>query len=60
MTGDKEILLRWIEEERDELIDFLSRFIQAKSPSPPGDTREAAAHIRQFLAASRAEPRAET
>ena len=49
MTGDKEILLRWIEEERDELIDFLSRFIQAKSPSPPGDTREAAAHIRQFL-----------
>ena len=49
MADDKETLLRWIEEDRDKLIDFLSRFIQAKSPSPPGDTRKAADHVTQFL-----------
>lgn len=42
-------LLEWIEEDREKLISFLSGFIQAKSPNPPGDTREAAAYITQFL-----------
>jgi succinyl-diaminopimelate desuccinylase len=42
-------LLEWIEEDREQLIDFFSRFIQAKSPNPPGDTRKAATHIRQLL-----------
>ena len=49
MADQKETLLRWIDEDRDNLIDFLSRFIQAKSPNPPGDTREAAAYINRFL-----------
>jgi succinyl-diaminopimelate desuccinylase len=49
MKDQKEMLLHWIEDDRDKLVDFLSHFIQAKSPNPPGDTRAAAAHIRQFL-----------
>ena len=49
MADQKETLLHWIDEDRDNLIDFLSRFIQAKSPNPPGDTREAAAYINRFL-----------
>lgn len=49
MNNQKEKLLRWIDEDQDRLIDFLSRFIQAKSPNPPGDTRTAANHICQFL-----------
>jgi succinyl-diaminopimelate desuccinylase len=49
MNDDKRELLEWIERDRDRAIDFLSRFIQAKSPNPPGDTRDAAAHITGFL-----------
>ena len=36
--ADKEALLGWIDRDRDLLVDFLSRFIQPKSPNPPGDT----------------------
>jgi succinyl-diaminopimelate desuccinylase len=49
MDPRKESLLRWIEEDRDKLIDFLSRFIQMKSPNPPGDTREATDFVCRFL-----------
>ena len=46
---DRTNLLERIDQDRDKLIEFLSRFIQAKSPNPPGDTREAAAHVTAFL-----------
>ncbi|WP_089718856.1 M20/M25/M40 family metallo-hydrolase [Candidatus Entotheonella palauensis] len=49
MDETKRQLLEWIDEDRDRLITFLSHFVQAKSPNPPGDTREAAAHITGFL-----------
>jgi succinyl-diaminopimelate desuccinylase len=49
MNDQKKMLSRWIDEDRDILINFFSRFIQAKSPNPPGDTRTAAAHICDFL-----------
>ncbi len=49
MTDDRQNLLDQIERDRDTLIDFLCRFIRAKSPNPPGDTREAAAHVTDFL-----------
>ncbi len=52
MTKDKETLLEWIEQDRDKLVDFFSRFIQAKSPNPPGDTTKAAAHVTKFLDAN--------
>ena len=35
-------LVDWIDADRDRLVAFLSRLVQAKSPNPPGDTREAA------------------
>ena len=49
MSDDKQMLLDWIEADREKLIDFFSGFVRAKSPNPPGDTREAAAHIVAFL-----------
>lgn len=52
MDETKRQLLAWIDADRDWLITFLSRFVQAKSPNPPGDTREAAAHITAFLDAA--------
>ncbi|MDH3691069.1 MAG: M20/M25/M40 family metallo-hydrolase, partial [Gammaproteobacteria bacterium] len=49
MSADKKRLVQWIDADKDRLIEFLSKFIQAKSPNPPGDTREAVAHICAFL-----------
>ena len=52
MTDDpKQRLLAWIEADRDEIVHFLSGFLRAKSPNPPGDTREADAFVRRLLAA---------
>jgi succinyl-diaminopimelate desuccinylase len=31
------------------LVDFFSGFVKAKSPNPPGDTREAVEYLRKFL-----------
>ena len=45
MENAKDTLLEWIDRDRDKLIDFLSRFVQAKSPNPPGDTRQAAVYL---------------
>ena len=46
MTEDiRARILSWIEEDREALVGFLSRFVAVPSPNPPGDTREAA----QFL-----------
>ena len=49
MEGRKVELLHRIESDREVLLDFLRGFIRCPSPNPPGDTREAADHIRQFL-----------
>lgn len=49
MNAQKKQLLQWIDEDREQIIEFLSRFLQAKSPNPPGDTREAAKVITGFL-----------
>jgi succinyl-diaminopimelate desuccinylase len=50
MEHRKAELLQRIESDREILLDFLRGFIRCASPNPPGDTREAAGHIRQFLA----------
>ena len=52
MADQKKMLLDQIDKDRDKLIDFLSRFIQAKSPNPPGDTRVATDYICKFLDAN--------
>lgn len=48
MAG-RDRLLKWIDDERDEIVAFLQGFIRARSPNPPGDTRSAAAHVTRFL-----------
>jgi len=52
-AADRQQILDWIETDRKELVRFLSRFVQARSPSPPGDTRKAAQHVAAFLKANR-------
>jgi succinyl-diaminopimelate desuccinylase len=49
MASDRERLAGWIEEEKPQLIEFLQGFVRAKSPNPPGDTREAAKVITEYL-----------
>ena len=38
-------IIDWIEEDRDVFLKFLGEFVRAKSPNPPGDTREAGALV---------------
>jgi succinyl-diaminopimelate desuccinylase len=42
-------LLQAIDADRGALISFLQAFVQAPSPNPPGDTREAADVITKYL-----------
>lgn len=49
MKAEKRALLDRIDADRDRLVAFLSRFVQAATPNPPGDTREAVAHITALL-----------
>jgi succinyl-diaminopimelate desuccinylase len=49
--ASRQQLLKWIDEDRDALVDFFSGFVKAKSPNPPGDTREAVAFLCKFLEA---------
>ncbi|KAG8156454.1 hypothetical protein KVR01_013688 [Diaporthe batatas] len=46
---DSEALLKAIEADTRAHISFLQHFVQAASPNPPGDTRAAAAVIRDYL-----------
>ncbi len=49
MSQDREQLLRWIDEDRDMLIEFLRGFVRQKGPNPPGDTRSTADYIKAYL-----------
>jgi acetylornithine deacetylase/succinyl-diaminopimelate desuccinylase-like protein len=42
-------LLRWIDEDQDDIVKFFSGLIRCKSPNPPGDTREAMDFVQRFL-----------
>ena len=42
-------IVAWIEQDRDELIRFLSRFVAIPSPNPPGDTTAAARFLLAHL-----------
>src|SRR3977135_639992 len=50
MSGARETILGWIEQDRDKLIGFLSEVGRGPSPNPPGDTRAAAAFLHGQLA----------
>ena len=49
MNDDAKQLLRWIDDDRQTLLDFYAGFVRAKSPNPPGDTRAAIRHVASFL-----------
>jgi succinyl-diaminopimelate desuccinylase len=49
MAVTKQDLLSWIDRDREEIIAFLSGFVQAKSPNPPGDTTNAVGYLTRFL-----------
>ena len=51
MSRARETILRWIDEDREKLIGFLSGFVRVPSPNPPGDTRAAAAFLHDALTA---------
>ncbi len=42
-------LLDRVEQDRDEIINFLQDFLQSPSPNPPGDTRQATKYITDYL-----------
>jgi succinyl-diaminopimelate desuccinylase len=48
--AEREQLLLWIDRERDELVDFLARFVRRASPNPPGDTRNATGALIEWFA----------
>lgn len=45
----REQILAWIEQDREKLVGFLSRFVSIPSPNPPGDTRDAASFLVETL-----------
>jgi succinyl-diaminopimelate desuccinylase len=49
LTVDKGMLVNWVDLDRDKITDFLRGFLRARSPNPPGDTREAADYVTRFL-----------
>ncbi len=49
MAAVRDELLAGIERDRERLIGFLSGFLQAQTPNPPGDTRPAYAYVRALL-----------
>lgn len=51
MTDMRGQVLSWIEADRGLMLDFLGDFVRARSPNPPGDTRDAAAVVQRFLEA---------
>jgi len=56
MSDPRATLLGWIEADRDKLVSFLSAFVRASSPNPPGDTREATAVLDAWLRAEGHQP----
>ncbi len=45
----KQRLIERVEADREEIMDFLRGFLKTPSPNPPGDTREAARYITDYL-----------
>ena len=39
----------WLERDKESMIDFLSALVRCKTPSPPGDTRQAVSLVKKFL-----------
>ncbi|HEX9915312.1 MAG TPA: ArgE/DapE family deacylase [Candidatus Bathyarchaeia archaeon] len=42
-------LIDRVDADKEEIVGFLRGFLRARSPNPPGDTREAARHVTDYL-----------
>lgn len=49
INHQKRRLLDRVERDKGDLISFLRGFLRAPSPNPPGDTREAAKYVTDYL-----------
>ena len=49
MTSLAETILSAIDARRAELVDFLQGFVRTPTSNPPGDTRDGAAYLENFL-----------
>lgn len=49
MTNHKQTILDWIEQDEDDLVAFYRDFVKARSPNPPGDTRDAIGFVSGHL-----------
>ena len=45
----KEDLVRLLDRESDRIVEFISKWVSIASPTPPGDTVEAMAHVERLL-----------
>ncbi|MGW9333290.1 M20/M25/M40 family metallo-hydrolase [Bosea sp. NPDC055594] len=49
MSDLRTTILDWIKQDEDELVQFYRDFVKARSPNPPGDTREAIGFVADRL-----------
>jgi succinyl-diaminopimelate desuccinylase len=42
-------ILSWIDEDRNEILQFMQDLVRVRTPNPPGDTRKAMDKIRAYL-----------
>ncbi len=49
-ADEREILLQFIERQRDELVEFAGELIRTPSPNPPGDERAIVQLLQEHLA----------
>lgn len=45
----KQRLIDRVDADKEEIVGFLRGFLRARSPNPPGDTREAAGYLTDYL-----------
>lgn len=50
MSNERQQLLAWLDDEREQIIDLFRSLLRERSPNPPGDTRSTAEVVKQYLA----------
>lgn len=48
-TDLRQTILRWIDEDRNEILQFMQDIVRLRTPNPPGDTRSVMAHVCAYL-----------
>ncbi|MDI4238575.1 M20/M25/M40 family metallo-hydrolase [Bradyrhizobium sp. Arg237L] len=49
MADLRTTLLGWIDQDQDNILQFMQTMVHTRSPNPPGDTREVMALVRYYL-----------